>query len=212
MPGTDFQTHDRVRHAGKPDWGVGIVLSVQRATHEGRPCQRLTVRFDQAGKKTISTAFADLRPLDLRPAPTRPAPRKRRPASPAPAPVPSPPPEAPGSPEEIRTLLVALPNRLSDPFRPLSDRLTDTLDMYQFEQESRTLLDWASIQTGLRDTLSILSRHELEHAFGVFRIALDRHLKVLLVESRRAGLDVSDLIAPAPSAAHQALRRINHPR
>ena len=55
---------DRVRHAGRPEWGVGAVQSTEASAHEGKPCQRVTVRFEREGLKTLSTAFADLRSAD----------------------------------------------------------------------------------------------------------------------------------------------------
>jgi hypothetical protein len=56
-----FQIGDRVLHPGKPEWGVGTVASAAGAVHEGAQCQRLGIRFDRAGLKTISTAFVSLR-------------------------------------------------------------------------------------------------------------------------------------------------------
>lgn len=56
-----FQIGDRVLHPGKPEWGVGTVASAAGAVHEGSPCQRLSIRFDRAGLKTITTAFVSLR-------------------------------------------------------------------------------------------------------------------------------------------------------
>jgi len=56
-----FQIGDRVLHPGKPEWGVGTVASAAGAVHEGGQCQRLGIRFDRAGLKTISTAFVSLR-------------------------------------------------------------------------------------------------------------------------------------------------------
>ncbi|USN99550.1 MAG: DUF3553 domain-containing protein [Phycisphaeraceae bacterium] len=211
-----FNPNDRVRHAGKPEWGTGIVLTAQNISHEGKPCQRLTVRFDQAGKKTVSTAFADLRPLG-NPAKEQPVatPEKTPARKPTAAPVsaPEPPPnEESLSSEEIRARLVALPEEISDPFRKVEERLQETLSLYRYDPESRALLDWATAQTGLRDTLSVLSRHELEQQFGVFRIGLDRHLRDLLAEAKRAGVDAARCLAAAPAAAQQALRRINHGR
>lgn len=225
MPQTQFKEDDRVRHTAKPQWGVGTVLAVQATSHEGQPCQRVTVRFDQAGKKTLSTAFARLSLLENPQASPREgnAPSPTDSARSSPRPLASNPgnPGNPGNPattpepisaDQIRARLISLPDSVSDPFRPLADRLGDTLDLYRFSPDDRSLLDWASIQTGLRDTLSILTRHDLEQQFGVFRVALDRHLRDLLEAARRAGLDVTDLIARAPAQAQHALRRINHGR
>ncbi len=215
----EFRTNDKLRHAGKPEWGVGLVLDAQKALHEGRPCQRLTIRFDNAGKKTLSTAFAELVPFEGPkpiPGPAAPVPpvRGRDPArAPAPPPLPDSDPEEPSiTPAQARALLTALPDKATDPFRPLEGRLRETLALYKFDPKNRTLLDWASLQSGLQDPLSMFSRHDLEVHFEAFRVHLDRHLKDLLLDARKAGLDTAPLVQQAPPLAHLALRRINHSR
>ncbi len=55
-----WQPGDRVVHLAKPEWGTGRVEEAAWTTHEGLRCQRLTIRFDRAGRKTLSTAFATL--------------------------------------------------------------------------------------------------------------------------------------------------------
>lgn len=62
-----FAKGESVIHTGKPEWGPGDVVSAEGQLHEGKPCQRLTIRFARAGLKTISTAFADLRPASEAP-------------------------------------------------------------------------------------------------------------------------------------------------
>ncbi len=214
MPQILFQADDRVRHAAKPEWGAGTVLSAQPAMHNGEPCQRVTVRFDQAGKKTLSTAFARLALLDRAegepPQPIQ-KPAKKGVSTPAPSPRKPERPD-PVSADVLRDRLATIPDALSDPFRSIEDRLADTLALYKFSPDDRTLLDWATIQTGVRDPLSTLTRHDLEQQFEVFRIRLDRHLRDLLENARRAKLDIRTLLADAPPGAQHALRRINHAR
>ena len=210
---TDFEPNTKVQHPGKPEWGVGTVLSAQRGSHEGSPCQRLTVRFSGAGKKTINTAFAKLIRLEdaaplkqppLKAAPSAGAPL--RPATPAPAPRSNEP-----TPDKttIAERLAHLPDELADPFRPLDTRLTETLASYRYQSGDRTLLAWAVAQTGMTDPLSVLSRHELEEHFTNYQIRLDRHLKTLLEEARRARFDTRPIISASPPRAQHALRRIN---
>ncbi len=55
-----FQTGDRLRHPKRPDWGVGVVLKVLPHVEGGRRGQRLTLRFDGVGVKTISTLLVPL--------------------------------------------------------------------------------------------------------------------------------------------------------
>ena len=213
MP-TDFEPNEKIQHPGKPEWGVGTVLAVQKANHEGQPCQRLTVRFAGAGKKTLNTAFADLTRLEAKPQPKEPV-KKPRPAGAA-QPVPErPEPErtepAP-DPAVLAEKLAQLPDPLVDPFRDLEKRLNATLASYRFQPGDRTLLEWATSQTGIADPLSVMSRHEIEEHFTNYRIRLDRHLKGLLDEARKMRLDTRPILSDAPAGAQQALRRINPQR
>lgn len=217
---TEFSPNDQVQHPGKPEWGTGIVLTTQQASHEGKPCQRLTVRFSAAGKKTINTAFASLARLGgTEPNPSAPAQSKparatsktpsRTPAPPRERPTPAPPPDKAVLTERLATL----PHGLADPFRGIEERLADTVLAYRYRPGDRSLLEWAVAQTGVADPLSILGRHELEEQYATFRIRLDRHLKALLEEARRARIEPRPIINAAPPEARaevqHALRRIN---
>jgi len=51
----------RVRLAGAPDWGVGMVQSVVG--------NRVTVSFEHAGKRIVNLAFATLEPVEDEPLP-----------------------------------------------------------------------------------------------------------------------------------------------
>ena len=61
MATADWKMGDRVIHAGRPEWGIGEVRSAEVVHQDGQRAQRLTIRFDRAGVKVISTAFAELR-------------------------------------------------------------------------------------------------------------------------------------------------------
>lgn len=219
---TDFAPNDQIQHPAKPEWGTGTVLSVQKANHEGRPCQRLTVRFSGAGKKTLNTGFVRLTRLGTAPGLAEnpsPAPRpptgSKPPVAPPPVPKSSPPIPAAPLPDKATIIdrLATIPQALADPFRPIEDRLTDTASAYRYRPGDRTLLEWAIAQTGLADPLSVLNRHELEEQFTNFRIRLDRHLKSLIDETRRSKIDPRPIIDAAPEPARgelrHALRRIN---
>jgi hypothetical protein len=60
--GGEWGFGDRVVHAQRPEWGHGIVTSAEDAVHEGTRCQRVKVRFERAGVKTLLTALAELAP------------------------------------------------------------------------------------------------------------------------------------------------------
>ena len=53
-----FQLGDRVMHTTKPEWGTGHVLSAKPDHEQGEGRQKLQVRFQHGGMKTLSTAFA----------------------------------------------------------------------------------------------------------------------------------------------------------
>lgn len=190
---------DRVFHAGRPEWGEGQVVSATADTQDGRRCQRLVIRFDRAGSKTISTAFAVIHPAQDMPVMAE-APRTDDPLS-APPGVPA------------AELLVRVPENATDPFLGGKRRLANTLALYRFTEGGASLLDWAAMQTGMKDPLARFNRHELEQFFGQFRLNLDAHLKRLVKDLRRQEPAVlAEAGATATGAAAQALRRADNAR
>jgi len=177
---------DRVVHATKPEWGQGDVLEATATQHEGKACQRVTVRFARVGLKTVLTAIAELRPAqdggggwlsDL---------------------------EA-GNPGDR---LTAIPDACTDPFRSLESRLEATARLYRFQPSGASLVEWAAIQSGMDDPLVRFTRHDLERYFDQFRIVLDNHLRKLLAEaSRKDPAMISRVARTAPPAAQAMLRR-----
>ncbi len=203
---TPWRPGDKVIHAGKPEWGVGTVSAVSTEKYEGRSVQRVTARFERAGLKVVSTAVAKLRPAGDVP--------------PRFAPVPEAGADGPEKgwldgleAKEIEQRLRRVPEGASDPFRSARDRLAETLKLYRFSKEGGSLLDWAAAQTGLADPLSRFSRHDLELHFDHFRRNLDEHLGRVHFELKKADPGAADaLMAKAPPAAQQALRRGNFRR
>lgn len=192
---------DRLVHADRPEWGVGVVASANPATQDGKPCQRLAIRFDRVGLKTLSTAFADLRPADAQPVIDQ-AEAKHGNGWLSEADA--------MDPKEI---LVRLPDDATDPFQTAEERVRVTLSLYRFDETGGSLIDWAASQTGLKDPLSRFSRHELEQYFDRFRRLLDDHLAKQVRELfRRNPAAVAGLAAKAPPAGQQALRRLHSRR
>jgi hypothetical protein len=202
---------DRVVHANKPEWGPGVVSGAQKIVHEGTPCQRLTVRFDRAGIKTLNTALANLIPADE---------------------APSLPPEAADADPHADTsdggkaggagwlgrlsaanpqdAMTRLPEAATDPFAGMAARLKATLALYRYTDTGSGLVDWGAVQSGLKDPMTRFNRHELEQMFRRFSAARDEHLKRLVLEMKRrdpAGL--AEAARGAPPGAQQALRRID---
>ncbi|HRJ49417.1 MAG TPA: DUF3553 domain-containing protein [Phycisphaerales bacterium] len=195
----EWKPGDKIRHAGKPEWGVGSVIEADGTLQDGNPCQRLTVRFDRAGSKTLSTAFADIRSADD--------------FFTAPEHVSQDPMLAAHDESAIREALTRVPESATDPFASLRKRLSATLGLYRYGESPAGLLDWAASQTGMKDPLSRYSRHELEQIHHRFVANVDQHLRKLLKEIRRAepGLIPQTLAAAGPSAKH-AMRRADDGR
>ncbi|MFI4896889.1 MAG: DUF3553 domain-containing protein [Phycisphaerales bacterium JB059] len=198
---TTFEIGDRVLHATKPEWGVGHIARASAETHEGRPVQRLTVRFERAGVKTLSTAHADLRPAPTEPASDPAAPEGEQASEPV-------------TPERM----ISIPEPARDPFASPIDRLSQTLALYRFSNQGGSLLDWAAMQSGLADPLTRFSRHDLEDLYDRFNRTLDQHLGDLVVEVKKAvgtsvrAEELQRVIAAAPPAARQALQRVRRTR
>ncbi len=215
-----WSTGDRVVHTGKPEWGAGAVSSATRTTQDGKPCQLLTIRFDRAGVKTISTAFASLIPAedaghigfgpDPMVAPTASASTNGKSSHAAPSKEDEFAARLMGAPAtgDIRAAMSKLPEPATDPFSTPMDRFKATLALYRFQPTGGSLLDWAAMQSGLADPLSRFNRHELEKFFESFAIARDGHLRKAAGDARKADPNAAAaLIKGALPAAQQALRR-----
>lgn len=186
---------DRVTHADRPEWGVGQITAVQPIIVEGRPSQRLTIRFERAGVKTIAAAVANIRKADD--------------IAPAAQPGPTPQAETQGlSDTELTKRLAGLPEDVVDPFIPLPQRLEKALALYRFSDRGGSILDWAAMQTGLADPLTRFLRHDLEIQFAAFKRALDRHVGELGAQLQRQDRALLQaVVSGAPEAGQQALRR-----
>jgi Protein of unknown function (DUF3553) len=209
---------DKVVHAGRPEWGTGTVTAAEKASNAGQSCQMLTIRFDRAGQKKISTGFATLVPADQAPA----LPPEST-ASPGEAPTRN------GSrfrihddakavsledrlsgAADIRERMSRLPDNATDPFATVFTRLKNTLLLYRFSTQGASLLDWAAIQSGLADPMSRFNRHELEQFFEGFCVARDAHLRKTLADSRKLDPALThQILSAAPANAQQAMRRLD---
>lgn len=186
---------DRVTHADRPEWGVGQITAVQPIIIEGRPSQRLTIRFERAGVKTIAAAVANIRKAEDKP-PTAPASALPQADTP------------PLSDADLAKRLSGLPESVVDPFIPLSQRLEKALALYRFSDTGGSILDWAAMQTGLADPLTRFLRHDLEIHFAAFKRNLDRHVGELGAQLQRQDRSLlQTVISGAPEAGQQALRR-----
>lgn len=191
-----FAFGERVIHAGRPEWGMGTVTATQPMLYDGKPCQRVTIRFERAGLKTLSTAIAELqRASEASPDSGDPGESKA------------------GFIAQIETegpekIMQRLPESCRDPFLSLEKRLINTLNLYKYTPEGASLLDWAAAQSGLADPLVRFNRHELELLFRRFEINRDDHLRKLAQELKRADAEaLARVVRSAPASARNALRR-----
>lgn len=215
---TRYGFGDRVVHAGKPEWGEAVVTGTANVSHEGKPCQRLTLRFERAGLKHLVTALADIRPADQKDAPAAAAHGAHSGAAPAAMAVK----EGASWLDEVSAgdlaqRMATLPDAASDPFSTLEERLRSTLGLYRFRTDGGSLLDWAATQTGLADPLARFSRQELEEYFRRYETERAKQFKRLLLECQRADPRLfkrieSEAGTKLSQSDKQTLRRINVPR
>jgi len=202
-----FQMGDRVVHSSKPEWGVGIVSTTSMGEHEGVPCQRLVVRFDRAGLKTVSTAFAKIELAgDRVGVVTEKESIKARDDGAA-----NPVLKATG--RELQDIMLKIPDAATDPFATPAQRLKATLSLYRFSNSGGALIDWAVMQSGLSDPLTKFTRHELEDFFGFFEKILWKHLGKMVKEARDVpATELVQIRDSAPLAGQQALQRLHRSR
>jgi hypothetical protein len=112
------------------------------------------------------------------------------------------------SARDLPKRMATLPEPATDPFASLESRLRATVHLYRFSDRGGSLLDWAAMQTGLRDPMSRFNRHELEDFFRRFAHARDEHLAELLREAMKKDPQlVARIAADAGPDAKAALKR-----
>ncbi len=205
---------DRVVHLDRPEWGVGLVQQVAGDSMDGKPCQRLTIRFERAGIKTLLSAIAQLIPAED-------APALHHMSSPSggTGPTGSNGPmngyghddalKAAMSGPSIKDVMLKLPDAATDPFTTPKARLQAVVNLYRFSEHGGSILDWAAMQSGMKDPMSRFSRHELEDLFKRWAQIRDEHFKKTIIEFKRnEPAMLSDVMNAAPRSAQQAMKRI----
>jgi hypothetical protein len=179
-----FSFGDKVVHSGRPEWGTGTVAKALPDTHEGKVCQRLEIRFERVGLKTLSTGIATLIPAE-----DAPALLAQQVSDPLSGSRPGDAPSAglgPTNDRAVRELMTRLPDTLGDPFLPIRARLDIGIKLYRYNEHGGSLLDWAAAQSGLKDPMTRFSRHELEDLFRRWAMSRDEALKKLVFEAKKA--------------------------
>jgi hypothetical protein len=198
-----YQFGDRVRHVRRPEWGVGTITRVEEAAIGGKPVQRVTVNFANAGVKKLLGSRAELEPVSEQQVELATNGRgiqewDRMRASGWLTDV---------ADRKVTEEMTKLPEPSRDPFASLTRRLTATLELYRFDRTGRSLVDWAVAQSGLNDPLSRFTRQELEQLFDRWAVELDSHLARLLDAARYENGDLRRLIESAPPRAREIARR-----
>lgn len=192
-----FQIGDEVAHPKRPEWGEGHVRDIAAIKHEGVDAQRVTVDWSNHKRMTINTAIAPLT-LCFRPAKDNKPNPLRQPSS-----VRLDGHSLETKPEEATVgagldaandadagwlqqmedadrgphgELYDLPDPCIDPFATPESRLKATLETFRFSKEPRSLIDWAVMQTKLKDPLTKYTRSQMEQAFPRFERDRNQHL------------------------------------
>lgn len=204
-PGSEsrFKIGDQVVHANKPEWGKGTVVSAGAASHEGKPCQRLSVRFSRAGLKTLMTGVAPVERAGEVAEVLKPKDDGHH----------DPLPIASAGHKELLSIMTKIPERARDPFASPAQRLKATLDLYRYEGGGGGLVDWAAAQSGLADPLSRFNRHELEEYYRIFEKNLHKHLSQVVRDANNVPAnELVQIAKSAPPAAQRALQKLHRPR
>ena len=206
-----FEYGDNVKHAKRPEWGIGTVIKVERFAKDDITGQRLTVRFPNGGLRTLTVPPAE---LEVSTEPEEPAAAPNRDLESAAVWDKVDKEGWLGSVAKRKSAeaIIAIPLPARDPFNGLSQRLAHTLELYRFDRTGSSLIDWAVAQTGLDDPLTHYTRHELEHFFDRFAYERDEHLRRLLDDCRHEPGLVRRVMAKARPSAQQAVRRLTPSR
>ncbi len=207
MSSERFEFGQEVRHPKCPEWGVGSVVKAEVVTVNGRNAQRLSVRFPGAGVKTLNTAYAKLEHVISE------GPAESECVDESQVDVWDKISEsqwlAPVAQKKIEEAMIVLPEQARDPFARLEQRLAFTLGLYRFDRTGRGLIDWAVAQTGMKDPLTRFNRHQLEQYFDRWAFERDAHLGRLLQGTGPDRAAIEDLLAKAPRAARDAVRKLS---
>lgn len=211
MSNRKFEFGDRVRHADRPEWGVGSVVRAEPLSSNGVIGQRLAVRFPNQGIKTISTGHATLELVTEEATVGGPDAAAADPLA--------------GwgkmkdsewlgevAQRKVREAMVAISESIRDPFTSVEERLKACLGLFRFERTGGSLIDWAVAQSGLDDPLSRFTRHELELLFDQWASNRQEHLQQVLAQAHGDQQMVARLLAGAPSAARESVRRLTADR
>jgi hypothetical protein len=206
MSDTKLSFGDRVRHPGRPEWGIGTIVKVEPLPVNGHTTQRLSIRFPNGGMKTLIEEQANLQRMADSGDPL--FGDDREPAARAWDKYSEGDWISPIARKKVFEALISLPQETRDPFNSLQKRLHLTFRLYRFDKSGKGLIDWAVAQTGIDDPLTRFSRQELEQHFARFVTERDAHLGKLMQETRGDMSVINAALENTPPAALDAARRV----
>ena len=205
-----FKVGDKVAHPKKPEWGTGVVVHAQPATHEGIAAQRLRVDFANKRNTTINTAIAPLVSGDQINQSFTPPPKglgqdmsmstnTSKPGA--------------GWLDELeganggKRELWDIPDACDDAFSSDEQQLDACLDTFKYNTDPGPLFQWAVVQTRLDDPLTKYTRVELEQAFPRYARDRDNRLFELVRQMKRNG-QIDLLRKKAQQCPHRTGRQL----
>ncbi len=180
-------------------------MKVEVVPVNGHSTQRLSIRFPNAGIKTLIEEQAELQRVAI--TADDPLADGDTPAGRAWDKMSQDDWLSPVALKKMVESLIALPQDVRDPFISLQKRLHLTLRLYRFDKSGKGLMDWAVAQTGLDDPLTRFTRQELEQHFARFVTERDGHLGRLIQESRGDMNVINAALQNTPPQAMDALRK-----
>lgn len=204
-----FEFGDSVRHARRPEWGIGSIVKVEDMAINGNASQRLSIRFSNAGLKKLNAAKAELEIVNDTSGSTSYTQHNsireldRMSESEWLAPL---------AQKKIEEVMVSMPPEIQDVFNSLRYRLEFTLNLYRFDRSGRGLIDWAVAQSELDDPLSRFNRHVLEGLFDRWARERDICLGKLLKEAHKQPDLLKSVLVDVLPAAREALNRLSQVR
>lgn len=210
MPGheADFEFGDRVRHGTRPEWGEGTVTKVEPLPADHGGGTRVSVRFQNAGLKTLHTGQVDIFRLDDAGEKTASQGHCESPAAALLSDLDEDHWLGEVNRRKLDSAMIALPESVRDPFANPESRLTTILDLYRFDDAEHGLIEWSRAQTDLDDPMSIFSRQELEQFFERWCYERDAFLARFLEELGETSTDVDALRERIPAGVRGAIRRV----
>ena len=136
-----YKQDDELKLCSRPEWGIGRVTKVEHVTREGTRDQRVWIRFPNVGMKTILAGAAEIEKMNVSEGDDEDHTLVARENA-----------HEGGWLGEItkkrpEEAMISLPPEITDPFTPLRARFKLLADLYRFQPEGASLIDWSIAQS-----------------------------------------------------------------